>query len=684
MIPVQTAYATVEGNLDGAKFAMKFDSDPKSVALMMELLSTKLYSDPVAACIREYSTNAWDAHVEAGTTRPIEVTTPTTMYPFLRIKDYGTGMNAETIEKVYSLYGASTKRETDLANGTMGIGGKSALAYSEQFTVIGIQDSIKTQVSVSRDSVGAGVMEIVDESLTDEPNGVEVVIPARRNGAFEMESTAKKFFRFWKPGTVLLNGKEPVQSLTKVTDRIYIMDTEGRYGANDQIVMGNVAYPVPDGLVPDDTFGYYSKPKIAVFVEMGGDDAVEFTPAREALNYTAKTKAVVAGIKKEYREHVVKLINESMLKVTSFGEAYEKYVELNKTYDNSLLEDLTYKGHKMPSGYIMEKVSKTKAAYTADDYIYAIKWDTNASRYSVESNSRLTYDTLMQAMVVINYTPDSGVAGSYKAKTREYQSQNSLSHRHVIFLHGSKVPGSPWTDTIPTVEWEDVRTVVMPKKARTGNGGSTKSYGGGFDVYIPANPSWNMYETQALNPGDKVIYYSKSQLGGYRPDELDVNTLNLFTKYLPSYKVIKAGKNRQDKLLRDHPGSLTVGAAKEEALKIVSDAVTDDDKAYLRDGEVTCIDYLAGVNYNDIDDPFVSRVLKLQDAGEPEALKALHRLSATEYNKLVKEAGSAEMEDISERYPLLERRYGSMSGRMIPDTVLYLNAKYATITKETK
>lgn len=49
--------------------------DPQGMAHLTQVL-TNLYADKHLAVLREYSTNALDAHVEAGTTAPIEVTCP--------------------------------------------------------------------------------------------------------------------------------------------------------------------------------------------------------------------------------------------------------------------------------------------------------------------------------------------------------------------------------------------------------------------------------------------------------------------------------------------------------------------------------------------------------------------------------------------------------------------------------
>ena len=150
--------------------------DPTATAHLMSLL-TDLYSDPELACLREYSTNAWDSHIDANNEHTaIVVQTPNVLSPYLTIQDFGVGMDGDTIRRIYSQYGRSTKREQTTTNGSMGIGAKAALGYTNQFTVSGVKDGVKTLVSVSRAGDGTGVMEIVYTGPTDEPNGVTVQI----------------------------------------------------------------------------------------------------------------------------------------------------------------------------------------------------------------------------------------------------------------------------------------------------------------------------------------------------------------------------------------------------------------------------------------------------------------------------------------------------------------------------
>src|SRR4029077_7352887 len=101
-------------------------------AHIMTILRDTLYSDKILAIMREYGANAWDANREAGRGQePIEVTIPARGAPTLVIRDHGPGLSRDDIKKVYTQYGASTKRDSDLAVGMLGIGSKSGFAYTD-------------------------------------------------------------------------------------------------------------------------------------------------------------------------------------------------------------------------------------------------------------------------------------------------------------------------------------------------------------------------------------------------------------------------------------------------------------------------------------------------------------------------------------------------------------------------
>ena len=136
-----TSGVVVEGTLR-ADSAVAMSIDPQGMAHIMGVL-TNLYSDAPLAVVREYATNARDAHQAAGVTRPIEVGLPTALDPTLRVQDFGAGLSEQDILGVYARYGCSTKRDSDEQVGAFGLGSKSAFTLAQQFVVTSVHDGCR-------------------------------------------------------------------------------------------------------------------------------------------------------------------------------------------------------------------------------------------------------------------------------------------------------------------------------------------------------------------------------------------------------------------------------------------------------------------------------------------------------------------------------------------------------------
>src|SRR5271157_2783789 len=110
---------------------------------MFKTLSSTTYSDPIRAVIRELACNSSDAHEMAGTqSKKFEIHLPTTHEPEFSIRDFGTGMDDEEINDLFTMYGGSNKRDSNDVIGALGIGSKSPYAYTDTYTVITTKDGI--------------------------------------------------------------------------------------------------------------------------------------------------------------------------------------------------------------------------------------------------------------------------------------------------------------------------------------------------------------------------------------------------------------------------------------------------------------------------------------------------------------------------------------------------------------
>ena len=121
---------------EGIENEVAFNIRQENVAHIFSILRNQLYSNKVLAVIREYSTNAYDAHIEANVERPIEITLPTSFSPTFIVRDFGFGLSPDDVQNIFASYGASTKRNTNEQVGMLGLGSKSAFCYVNSFMIV--------------------------------------------------------------------------------------------------------------------------------------------------------------------------------------------------------------------------------------------------------------------------------------------------------------------------------------------------------------------------------------------------------------------------------------------------------------------------------------------------------------------------------------------------------------------
>lgn len=87
--------------------------DPKNLEFITTLLSSNLYSNPEQSFIREIVSNAWDSHVEAGTTDTPVIVKFDYVKNSITIRDYGIGLSPDRFKDIFCNIGSSTKRESN-------------------------------------------------------------------------------------------------------------------------------------------------------------------------------------------------------------------------------------------------------------------------------------------------------------------------------------------------------------------------------------------------------------------------------------------------------------------------------------------------------------------------------------------------------------------------------------------
>jgi DNA topoisomerase VI subunit B len=133
---MKIAESTIQVQSSGIQSEAFFTVKQSNIGHIFGILRNQLYSNKPLAIIREYCTNAFDAHIDAGIpSRPIEVSFPTAFKNSLTIRDFGKGLSESGVYDIFVSYGESTKRGTNEQVGMLGLGSKSAFCYVNDFTI---------------------------------------------------------------------------------------------------------------------------------------------------------------------------------------------------------------------------------------------------------------------------------------------------------------------------------------------------------------------------------------------------------------------------------------------------------------------------------------------------------------------------------------------------------------------
>jgi len=556
-----------------------------------------LYSNRELACVREYSTNARDAMVEAGKGHlPIEVTLPNGVIsnPVFIVKDRGVGMNSAELKETYTQFGESTKRDSDDYNGMLGFGSKSAVAYTNTFTITSVKDGLKNVAVITRseDAMGGYIisMKLVIRDLpTTEENGTEVQIPVHNYQEFARK--AQDFFRFWEPGTVLVNGQQPEWFVgDKLTDNLYLTPS----GTQSYVVMGYVAYPVvnSDYLFPA---GMKRMPFVA-FVENG---TVEFTPNREALKYSDHTKNNLRKIITDFCDSAVDKAKEEIAAAKTHFEAYDAWTRWTNIVGTQNVPALYFKGEKLAHYF----------------EVNGQRWERGRTRYSTQRINNWAINSVNNAIFVTDFV--SNLNSDHKAKARQWAELKGLDFRFVIFTQ-DKIK-SPWVDPKRVVRWEDLKA-ALPKAPKAPRAQSTAPgrKAGTFDLITRSGR-----ELEQDVPATKKLYYCMVQ--DYKRSNNGYEFPYILNQFNFDHKIVLLPANRKDKFLRHYPHAKPIWPMLESMVKLDGKQLLSADALAYFDITTQDAQRLRMLDKDKVNDPELKKAIAICNKPETEYTKEYNR-----------------------------------------------------------
>lgn len=310
------AISTAQINMDGFAF--------------QALSGKNLYKNMIRAIVREISCNALDAHVMAGTQdRPFDVHIPTALEPYFSVRDYGIGLDDDGVRNVYLTYFGSTKRDDNTQIGAWGLGSKSPLGYTDNFTVTAVKDGIERIYSVFKNENGIPSISIICENPTDKHNGLEVQMAVVDDADInEFKKEALCVFQYFaiKPNfNIEMNFPEDDYIVKGLGGNINVCNG---FFINSVVVHGNIAYTL-DGSMLKLAWDGYERKLIDYGIELHmPHGTVEYAMSREELSYTPDTIAnIVSAITLAMKDLPAKLA-ETVKGLEPF-EAYIKVESYN-------------------------------------------------------------------------------------------------------------------------------------------------------------------------------------------------------------------------------------------------------------------------------------------------------------------------------------------------------------------
>lgn len=215
--------------------------------VVMHILSRDLYQKHIESPFREVLTNALDAHIEAGQTKPVEIHLPNMWDEVFYVRDFGKGLEHEAFMGIYLDYGNSTRRDSNDVTGGFGLGTKSPLAYTSSFAVTSYHGGEKRDYLVYYNEDSIPCVDLLSVEPSSE-TGIKVQFTTRNsNDWYQFRQAAENILSRVLPELYTTNVEIKRQDLSGKELGPLIL----REGSGINVIMGFVSYKMEESTVLD-------------------------------------------------------------------------------------------------------------------------------------------------------------------------------------------------------------------------------------------------------------------------------------------------------------------------------------------------------------------------------------------------------------------------------------------------
>jgi hypothetical protein len=318
------------------------EASPKA----FQILSSNLYTDKPKAIIREICCNAYDAHVVAGCPdKPFRITLPSALSQNLIIRDYGPGLSHEAVMQLYTTYFGSDKTQSNDLIGGLGLGSKSPFSYVDTFSVVSRYGGVASTYTAFIDEAGFPNIVRMHEAPTDE-TGLEVIVPVKSSDTARFGSAALSVLQHFP---VPPSGVQVEPPKYKIQGDGYGARARN-YGENSKVIMGNVAYTIPEGETDAAGCEYLGKVYFHIFAKIG---ELDIAASRESLSLDGASRTRLHKMLLKIDGRILADIQQQIDKATSMFEALQIADMLMGSS-----KSISWRGRPLNSKFFRAKVSR--------------------------------------------------------------------------------------------------------------------------------------------------------------------------------------------------------------------------------------------------------------------------------------------------------------------------------------
>lgn len=387
-------------------FELTVSMDDGIVAKMMR---DNIYSNKVAAVCREVGSNSYDANVESG-----KANTPITIAIekkssilskdlSISFHDNGPGMNRERM-KIYSQYSKSTKRNSNNQIGGYGIGAKTPLAYGNSYIIetvaeeAGVNTKFIYMVVLGGDGSSETTMiNLIDESPSDEPTGTKIIVPIKEEDRQQFEYETHYMSHLWEvqPNLVGFITQRPKKEVIYSGDgfKVYLKNSILR--DNHMCSVSGILYPINTHEVRG--FKRVDGSYCVIFEFKTGE--IKLNGGRELLDYSSSKEyngVVHVGTKEriekryaEFKEQMTTEVHAYYNGATNYAQTLLRAMQLNLY--NSFEQDSPSKTDlKMEFRYFLSQFNRHILNFKPETY----------------GNKKLYYDNDFRHLKIELISPD--------------------------------------------------------------------------------------------------------------------------------------------------------------------------------------------------------------------------------------------------------------------------------------